>query len=68
MNLEFAQLPNGEWQCLDNDTFDGAPDAATINRLVGIGRTKSEAATDWFDSYMDEMATVMWKEIVRDYL
>jgi hypothetical protein len=68
VNLEFKQLADGEWQCLDNDTFDGAPDAARINRLVGIGRTKSEAATDWFDSYMDEFAAVMWKQIVKEYL
>jgi hypothetical protein len=39
----FEYHPNGEWSCIDDRTYDGAPDASN---MIGWGKTKDEALED----------------------
>jgi hypothetical protein len=47
------------WQAWDEDSYDGAPDAAPSARIVGTGTTKQEAIADLMAQY-DEIAHQKW--------
>lgn len=44
MKIITDKQPNGEWTAIDDDTYDGAPDAG--QRLMGWGSTEAEAKED----------------------
>jgi len=41
-----ALLPSWEWIAVDDDTYDGAPDAGPRARAIGYGATEAEAIAD----------------------
>ncbi|HXR88820.1 MAG TPA: hypothetical protein VN750_00910 [Steroidobacteraceae bacterium] len=59
LRVEFIYLaPDAErYMCIDDSTYDGAPDAGP--QLVGRGPTEDDAKADWFDQWME-------REIERD--
>ena len=42
-----------DWQAVDDDTYDGAPDSATRNH-IGYGRTEAEAISDLMEKLEDD--------------
>ena len=50
----FPPIPvrNCDWSCIDEDTYDGAPDSSTRND-IGWGATEAEAIAD-FHRLMEE--------------
>jgi hypothetical protein len=48
MKLTLEQDYMGEWFCVDDDTYDGAPDAGS---LVGRGKTAAEAIHDYREQH-----------------
>jgi len=47
MKIEIEQVYDCTWCCYDFDSYDGAPDAAKRNTLVGTGKTPEEALLDY---------------------
>ena len=41
------------WACIDDDTYDGAPDADALAHIIGYGDTKAAAIRDWHDQFND---------------
>ena len=41
-----ALMPSWEWLAVDDDTYDGAPDAGPKARAIGYGATEAEAIAD----------------------
>jgi hypothetical protein len=57
--------PSGyEWSCLDDDTYDGAPDSGYVARIVGYGRTARRAILDWRALWADAHGADSWEEYV----
>lgn len=46
----------GDFHCVDDDTYDGAPDTEGEASIVGIGRSRYDAFMDWAEQY----ATGRW--------
>ncbi len=52
MKLRIEELPLGfGFRCLDDDTYDGAPDAGP--QTVGEGMTAEEARQDFWDQWLE---------------
>ena len=51
----FPPIPDRrfDWQAIDDDTYDGAPDSATRNH-IGYGRTEAEAISDLMEKLEDD--------------
>jgi hypothetical protein len=45
MNIRTGQTPIGDWYAIDDDTYDGAPDAGRAGTM-GLGKTEAEAIAD----------------------
>ncbi len=41
------------WTTIDQDTYDGAPDAGRFARMIGIGQTKEESIQDFKNQLFD---------------
>ncbi len=67
MKLNFYKHPNGEWQCTDYDTFDMTEDSAPINRVVGLGVDKEDAAEDWFKQFSELEAQHFIRRLRREF-
>ena len=52
MNLR-TSYNGGYWTCVDDDTYDGAPDSGLRAHLIGLGRTEQEATASWYAEYAD---------------
>ena len=48
-----ASCNGGYWTCVDDDTYDGAPDSGLHAHLIGLGRTEQEAIANWHAEYAD---------------
>ena len=48
-----ASYNGGYWTCVDDDTYDGAPDSGLRAHLIGLGRTEQEAIANWHAAYAD---------------
>ena len=49
-----ASYNGGYWTCVDDDTYDGAPDSGLRSlraHLIGLGRTEQEAIANWHAEY-----------------
>lgn len=45
---------DGNWReylCVDDDTYDGAPDTEGESSLIGSGDSKYKAFMDWAEQY-----------------
>ncbi len=52
MKLRIEELPLGfGFRCLDDDTYDGAPDAGP--QMVGEGETAEEARQDFWEQWIE---------------
>ena len=54
----------GDFHCVDDDTYDGAPDTEGESSIVGIGRIPYEAFMDWAEQYATEK--YLTKEVQHD--
>jgi hypothetical protein len=48
MKIRTQQTPLGDWYAIDDDTYDGAPDAGRSGS-IGFGDTEAEAIADLKD-------------------
>jgi len=54
LQISKVSLMTNVYTCIDSDRYDGAPDAAAEDRIVGQGSTPREAVQDWLDQTNDE--------------
>ena len=38
-----------DWACIDESTYDGAPDSGHASRIIGHGPTEADAVQDWVE-------------------
>ena len=50
------------WFCLDDDTYDAAPDAGEVAHLIGYGATEAEAIGDWKELWAQAHGAADWEE------
>lgn len=50
---DFGLRAGPMWNCIDDDTYDGAPDAGFLAHIQGWGDTPEAALHDWQDQYDD---------------
>lgn len=49
LRVSASDHPKYRYQCIDWDSYDGAPDASPVHRIVGFGNTEDEARNDWIE-------------------
>lgn len=55
MKLRVTEVVTGEFTCVDDDTYDGAPDSEGVSAIVGLGKTEEEALENWTEQYVSEL-------------
>ena len=51
MNIMIGKPVPGYYYCVDDDTYDGAPDTEGESSLIGSGDSKYNAFMDWAEQY-----------------
>lgn len=49
LRVTASDHPKFKYECIDYDSYDGAPDASPVNRIIGYGNTADEARNDWIE-------------------
>jgi hypothetical protein len=63
MKIRTERTPVGDWYAIDNDTYDGAPDAGRAGAM-GWGKSEQDAIADLLDQRGTETPT----SAIRDFL
>ena len=63
MNIRTERTPVGDWYAIDDDTYDGAPDAGRAGAM-GWGKTEHDAVVDLADQRGPETPL----SAIRDFL
>lgn len=56
-----------DWTCVDDDTYDGAPDAGARAHITGYGATETEAIADWRQVWAEAHGAADWLEYVSAF-